>query len=415
MGCSSSVQEIPKEKLDLKSSEKIVIDKTNDQNKLNEKQTIVDNNIFNEYSNFLNDNKKYIMNSNSLSEFKVKQFFKQNFVDDVVLDQIRQSVLNNDMKYFQIFVDNYKDKLSKSKIKHDLILKEILNPVCEEFIEREIKIINWKTHDIVKSIARVIFPKEIEENVDKLITLHNFLDKIKSLFPPTQIGYFYSVPNSKDELVSLINFNLKTNENYLKNKLINIHLSTLNNNENIYKEISEIIESNLLLNTVIIFIKLENINDINKETELTKFREFAKVLQSIKKNKSLKNVMLNFEGSNYRFPKNLDSILIDLLSDEKIISFTIVGYPFDDSFLEVFMSALYRNRKIMLFAIDLNFNFSNSLNVIANTFSKHPSLKFFLLSGGNLNFDDYYLIKNSFDEKKTFQYIYDIKELNSFN
>jgi hypothetical protein len=34
---------------------------------------------------------------------------------------------------------------------------------------------------------------------------------------------------------------------------------------------------------------LENINDINKETELTKFREFAKVLQSIKKNKSLKN------------------------------------------------------------------------------------------------------------------------------
>jgi hypothetical protein len=415
MGCSSSNKEIPKEKEDSKSIEKKVIIKTNEQNILNEIQTHVDNNAFNEYSDFLNDKRKVKVNCTSLSVFKAKQFFQQNFVDDVVLDQIRQSVLNNDMKYFQSFVDNYKDILSKSKIKHEMILKEILNPVCEEFIEREIKIINWKTHDILKSIAQVIFPKEFEESVDKLIRLYELLDNIKSLFPPTQTGYFYSVPNCNDELVSLINSNLKSNENYIMNKLLNLHLSTINNNENIYKEISDIIESNLLLNTIIIFIKFENINDINKETELIKFSEFSKVLQSIRKHKSIKNVVLNLEGSHYRFTQNIDSMLIDLISDDKIISFSIIGYPFDYLILEEFLSGLCKNEKIMFIAIDLNFDFSNSLNVMANHFSKHPSLKFILLSGGNLNMDDCVLIKNSLSEKKIFHYTYDIKKLDSFN
>ena len=208
----------------------------------------------------------------------------------------------------------------------------------------------------------------------------------------------------------IINNNLSINEKYTDMQILNIHISVLNKNLHIFKQIGEIIQFNKDLNTLIIFVLFEGIDDNNKSEILSKFEEFDKILIAIKENSSLKNIFINFENCFYTLNDKINNSLLDLIKDEKFLTIFIVGYTFNEIFLEKFMSFINGNKKLLFLGIHFSEDLlMNSLEIIIKILPRHPSLIWIFISGGNLKFENVSKLKESFENLKIFEYLYNLK------
>ena len=91
-----------------------------------------------------------------------------------------------------------------------------------------------------------------------LIILKKLLNDNEKNFPNNQFGILFDIGSKKDNIIQHYLSNLKYNEKFNIMQTFNFQMKCNNENHDIYKEISEIIECNEKLNSVLIKLSLEN-------------------------------------------------------------------------------------------------------------------------------------------------------------
>ena len=331
----------------------------------------------------------YKLNSEHYEE-KIKFQQIRNTIDSL---KKKDSSFENDIKCMKIaFIEDdssekikyFKKNLNKfkeNKITQEIIDNFILDIIAEEELFSKFEIQEWDIHSILINIVENEFKNLEGENID---ILKKLLIENQSNFPNKQFGILFEIGSKKDNLMKNYLRNLKFNQKF-EMQTFNFQMHCGNEYPSIYKEISEIIECNIHLNSVVIKLSFEDFQSDGDTPNA--FEDFMFILQSIQINSNLKNIAFSFVDNYDRaFPEFIDKSLFDIVEKGTYFSVLIEGYPFHDNNYELFFDALSKNSNLRFIGLFFQDDIKIYIDKITNTLKGHKSLIGVALYGNS--FDD---------------------------
>jgi hypothetical protein len=312
-----------------------------------------------------------------------------NVTNKVILDDLDELERNKDLitKNLDIFWGKHETVFTNAGIRHTDFKMLIMEVIAEKIITETF---SYKEYNVFKFIGTLlvnIFKISTEEK--KL--LYDILTEQEGEYLRMQKGFVYDIAlHNKVNTIFLntyykgIHNSLKFNKGFQLHAFILILTPKLLNNDDLMKDIPEIIQYGESLNTVV--ISLHPITDNGHYLEqynLTPiyYAHIMRIFKAIKENPRIKTVVFTC-ARDYKIilPPEITKIIIDKLDDDILMGFYIGNFQFSHNFMDEFWKTVVHLKNLLF----LGFNIPGSehcLEKIKDGVLKNKSLRIISLSG----------------------------------